>query len=1058
MPIPSADKQRIDELERQLALNQAAEKVREAVLAMRGSSGLMDVVGVMHQCLDQLGVATYSTGIVFFDEAREQVQHYLAIRDMQPYGFKPKNINRMDLQGDKEIAGGFFVRWFNDSLPQWRSHAPLAEERLAAWRQGRLTEGHFTFTRAGLLRTWQATDPDRADWSALESLTGEVILTHVPFHYGVVSFAVQTVSEQHLPTIQALTEALSLGYLRFLDFQQLEARNRELTIQNALERVRAQALGMQQSNEIAGVSTALFDQFLELGYELLHLNIAIKGEEDIVESWLTSSGQESGLTDAQRFSKSPVLMPVGPNQGMQREETEAARTRGEPHYVFELIDAENEAYFRQSFLVRGLSPEETEARLEKMPKRAYRAVHRIFYSHGYIGIVTSKRLTDENLTVARRFTEVFAYAYRRFRELEAKEAQNRELTIQNAIERVRAQALGMQETSQLDNVSVALFEGLGELGFDLIWCCIWLVDEVEDRMAITLQFADAKNLVQNSTSLSAAIAASPVTRSLMDQFRRQENAYAFSVTDQALADHLAYWEPVVQATNPDFQLPQALVTADTVYQSGSFFRYGGLEIATLQDLDRDKQDIRKRFTEVFEFAYTRFLELQAKEEQAEQAQRERTMERIRAEAMSMRRTDDLYELTATFFREVRDLGINTWYLSLTFIEQEEITTYCNAIANWTSMGLELKQNPQFGLKLVNDDAVIYAHHGARQHPFKSDKLRAFQTQQISSAQADTGIAETRRQVLNRWTGSECDVERVVENFPKSEVIYQVPFSHGVVSFSDPKNSTQTMGLLAESFALGYLRYLDFQKLEAELEKAHDLQQRLMPTAGPQIAGFALAGRCQPATHVSGDFFQYFPLGERRLALCLADVTGHAMDAAIPMVQFSGILQTEMQYGHDLARLYGQLNRTLHRNLDNRTYVCFAMAELDPSNRSVRLANAGCPFPFHYQAKTGKVIEHEVVAYPLGARAQTDFPVVEVQLAPGDRLVLCSDGIIEAANAEEDLFGFEQTAATIQEGCQQGLDAERLLERLLERVRAFSGTVDQEDDQTIVVLQVDEESR
>ena len=85
----------LEEMRQQRAMEQAAEQVREAVLAMRGSADLMDVVGVMHQGLHQLGVEPIHTSIHFVDEAEEQFQHYLAVSDMEPYGF----VNRPGFSG-----------------------------------------------------------------------------------------------------------------------------------------------------------------------------------------------------------------------------------------------------------------------------------------------------------------------------------------------------------------------------------------------------------------------------------------------------------------------------------------------------------------------------------------------------------------------------------------------------------------------------------------------------------------------------------------------------------------------------------------------------------------------------------------------------------------------------------------------------------------------------------------------------------------------------------------------------------------------------------------------
>ena len=245
-----------------------------------------------------------------------------------------------------------------------------------------------------------------------------------------------------------------------------------------------------------------------------------------------------------------------------------------------------------------------------------------------------------------------------------------------------------------------------------------------------------------------------------------------------------------------------------------------------------------------------------------------------------------------------------------------------------------------------------------------------------------------------------------------------------------------------------------QELEEELQTAHDLQMGLMPREQPRIKGFDIIGRCIPANHVGGDFFQYFYLPQNRLVVCMADVTGHAMEAAIPVVMFSGILKSEMRHGHILEQLFHDLNQTLHETLDRHTFVCFTMGELNPSTRTFRLSNGGCPFPYHYRASTGEVGELKVVAFPLGVRPDTAYSAIDVSLAPGDRVVFCSDGIVEATNPAKEMFGFEQTADTIRQGCQEGLSAEALVERVIGQVQAFTGEAPQGDDMTVVVLQVE----
>ena len=103
----------------------------------------------------------------------------------------------------------------------------------------------------------------------------------------------------------------------------------------------------------------------------------------------------------------------------------------------------------------------------------------------------------------------------------------------------------------------------------------------------------------------------------------------------------------------------------------------------------------------------------------------------------------------------------------------------------------------------------------------------------------------------------------------------------------------------------------------------------------------------------GDFYQYFRQNGK-LAICMADVTGHAMEAAVPVMMFSGILDTLMGAGDPLEDLFAKLNRSMHRNLDKRTFVCLAMGELDLSQGELRLANGGCPYPYHFCAADGKL--------------------------------------------------------------------------------------------------------
>ena len=247
-----------------------------------------------------------------------------------------------------------------------------------------------------------------------------------------------------------------------------------------------------------------------------------------------------------------------------------------------------------------------------------------------------------------------------------------------------------------------------------------------------------------------------------------------------------------------------------------------------------------------------------------------------------------------------------------------------------------------------------------------------------------------------------------------------------------------------------------EELERELQTAHDLQMGLMPGESPHLEGFDLAGRCLPATHVGGDYFQFFARDDR-LTIGVADVTGHAMQAAIPVVMFSGILESQMELDSPVDELFGRLNRSLCRILDSRTFVCFSLGQLDLDSRTIHLANAGCPYPYHFDAATGQVVELQIDAYPLGVRSESTYWTVALPLKPGDRIVFCSDGILEAQDSADRMFGYERTAELIRSGCAEDLSARRLLEHIFDAVLTFTGETEATDDMTCVVLGVDRAS-
>ncbi len=246
-----------------------------------------------------------------------------------------------------------------------------------------------------------------------------------------------------------------------------------------------------------------------------------------------------------------------------------------------------------------------------------------------------------------------------------------------------------------------------------------------------------------------------------------------------------------------------------------------------------------------------------------------------------------------------------------------------------------------------------------------------------------------------------------------------------------------------------------QLLEQELHTAHDMQMRLMPQENPKLDGYEVVGRCRPATEVGGDFFQYFNIERDKWIFALADVTGHGMKAAVPTMVFSGLLDTEISYSAKPETLMPKLNERLCRILEPRTFVCLSIGELDCNENIMRISNGGCPYPYLYKASKKSVDELNLSAFPLGVRESASYEVINVFMEPGDVVVFCSDGIIEAGGKNGELFGFERVARIIEHTGSENVTAEQMIEKLFDELDTFSVGQERDDDQTIIVVRAEE---
>jgi sigma-B regulation protein RsbU (phosphoserine phosphatase) len=254
--------------------------------------------------------------------------------------------------------------------------------------------------------------------------------------------------------------------------------------------------------------------------------------------------------------------------------------------------------------------------------------------------------------------------------------------------------------------------------------------------------------------------------------------------------------------------------------------------------------------------------------------------------------------------------------------------------------------------------------------------------------------------------------------------------------------------LAYTLYVEYLHQLRVStQLTEEMRVARSIQQGLFPRTCPQVDGYRLAARCLPARETGGDFFDFIKLGDGRLGVVIGDAAGKGMPAALLMADARSIWRAEARLGYGPAETLRRANRSLFRDINSDGFVTCLYAVLDPAVGEIRFSGAGHPLPLLHNGSG--VMEIEAYGLPLGLQQDVSYDEVSTFLAPGDMVVLYTDGVVESLNSSRELFGFERMMRLVQR--EGSLSAEAMVERTWSAAHAFSGEAGQADDITVIAL-------
>ncbi len=242
-----------------------------------------------------------------------------------------------------------------------------------------------------------------------------------------------------------------------------------------------------------------------------------------------------------------------------------------------------------------------------------------------------------------------------------------------------------------------------------------------------------------------------------------------------------------------------------------------------------------------------------------------------------------------------------------------------------------------------------------------------------------------------------------------------------------------------------------QRLEKELALARQIQRSLLPDQPPVVPGYEIAVLNEPCFEVGGDYYDFLSLGPQSLLLVIADVEGKGVGSALVMSNLQATLRALVLHLHSLEVLALSMNEMIYNDTKSEKYLSCFLGLVDTRRNGLHYINCGhCP-PILVRGETG---DYELLTE--GGTVIGLFPTAEyrrgsTQLSPGDVLICCTDGILEASNLEDDEFGKERLAECVTR--HRHKNAQQIVDAVLVEVNEFSQKSKYTDDKVLMIMKV-----
>lgn len=624
------DLQKAEAQAREARIEAALERTRTQSMIMQHSKELDDTLKVFHEQVLLLGIPSAFSYLWLPDEDSDRHIFWAAWGENENGStiFKSKAIN-YPLDRNDPATAKCLSDWKSD-VPVHSYHLPPpeVENYLASWKE--------------LLDGVERLKP--------EYFRDGLYYVEAYMKYGCFGvMVVNDLTEDEKKILLRFTIEFERTYTRFLDLQKAEAQAREAQIETALERIRARALAMHNSNEFLDMANVLRDQMRMLGQPELEsciVHLYHDSKDETFETWYAYSppGDKTGKIIS-GFASIPKSSTEWARQVIAKyKSTETEYT------ILSSGEMLHEWYKTVEELAPDVIDYDNNGRMI-VPEKLY--YHLSKFSGGALLTISNEQPSVETRELQKKAAGVFDLAYTRFLDLQKAETQAREAQIENALEKVRSRTMAMQRSEELPEAANNLFLQVQSLGIPA-WSagyCVW----DEDKKGATASMS-SEGVIQKPFRIP--VTGDPSFVNIYEAYKRGETFYVEELGGEALVAHYKFMRtlPVVGDVldgiiNAGFPLPTFQIF------HVAYFTHGYLLFITYEKVP-EAHSIFKRFTNVFEQTYTRFLDLQKAEAQAKEAKIEAALERVRSKTMAMHNSSDVEMTVAAMFDELVKLGVD----------------------------------------------------------------------------------------------------------------------------------------------------------------------------------------------------------------------------------------------------------------------------------------------------------------------------------------------------------------------------------------------------------------